>query len=169
MKATHGGIGTNPLPREWGERIEEGLPSERIVGVEAQPLGQETPDGRDEPTATPHDRGHDGPQSVAGDATILRACGLEVQPIFWPFSGSAGSGRRPGLPGPSRRERHLVGGPEPDGLRTAVLLWRHARAWRDPGAHSLRSGAAPAAGRAERGRSRPLSRSRSKPEDPRRA
>src|SRR5260370_8473203 len=122
MKATHGGIGTNPLPREWGERIEEGLPSERIVGVEAQPLGQETPDGRDEPTAPPHDRGHDGPQSVAGDATILRACGLEVQPIFWPFSGSAGSGRRPGLPGPSRRERHLVGGPEPDGLPPAVLL-----------------------------------------------
>jgi hypothetical protein len=29
---------TNPLTREWSERLEEGLPSERIVGVEAQPL-----------------------------------------------------------------------------------------------------------------------------------
>src|SRR6202163_3044562 len=34
---------TNPLPREWGERIEAGLPSERIVGVEAQPSRQEPP------------------------------------------------------------------------------------------------------------------------------
>jgi integrase/recombinase XerD len=30
-------------------------------------------------------------QSVAGDATILRPCSLEVQPIFWPLAGSAGS------------------------------------------------------------------------------
>ena len=62
--------------------IDEGLLSERIVGVEAQPSGQEPPDGRDEPSAPPHDRGHDGPQSVAGDATILRPCGREVQPVF---------------------------------------------------------------------------------------
>ena len=32
---------TNPLPREWGERIGEGVLSERIVVVEAQPSGQE--------------------------------------------------------------------------------------------------------------------------------
>ena len=32
---------------------------------------QETSDGRDEPSAPAHDRGHDGPQSVAGDAAIL--------------------------------------------------------------------------------------------------
>src|ERR1700682_348970 len=85
---------TNPLPREWGERIGEGLLSERIVVVEAQPSGQEPPDGRDEPCAPPHDRGHDGPQSVAGDATILRPRGLEVQPVFRPLAGSAGSGGR---------------------------------------------------------------------------
>ena len=30
----------------------------------------------------PHDRGHDRPQSVAGDAAILPVCGYEVQPIF---------------------------------------------------------------------------------------
>src|SRR5216684_2458649 len=160
---------TNPLSREWGERIKEGLPSERIVGVEAQPSGQETPDGRDEPSAPPHDRGHDGPQSVAGDATILRACRGKVQPVFRPLAGSAGSGGRARLSGPSRRERHLVGGTEPDGLRPAVLLWRHARAWRDSGAHFLRSGAAQAAGRAEYRRGGAVPRSRSKPEDPRRA
>ena len=39
---------------------------------EAQPFRQEPSDGRDEPSSPPHDRGHDGPQSVAGDATILR-------------------------------------------------------------------------------------------------
>ena len=50
--------------------------------VEAQPSGQEPPDGRDEPSAPPHDRGHDGPQSVAGDATILRACGGKVSRHF---------------------------------------------------------------------------------------
>src|SRR5260370_9828870 len=82
---------TNPRPREWGERIGEGLLSERIVVVEAQPLGQEPPDGRDEPSAPPHDRGHDGPQFVTGDATILRACGGEVQPVFRLLAGSAGS------------------------------------------------------------------------------
>ena len=67
------------------------------------------------------------------------------------------------------RDRDLVAGVEPDGLRAAVLLWRHARAWRDPGAHSLRPAAAQAAGGAQRRRGRPLSRSRSEPEDPRRA
>jgi thymidine phosphorylase len=27
--------------------------------------------------------GHDGPQSVAGDATIVPQCGIEVQSVFW--------------------------------------------------------------------------------------
>lgn len=31
----------------------------------------------------------DGPQSVAGDATILRACGREVQPVFQSVAGPA--------------------------------------------------------------------------------
>ena len=28
-------------------------------------------------------KGHDGPQSVAGDATIVPQCGIEVQSLFW--------------------------------------------------------------------------------------
>jgi putative transposase len=52
---------------------------------------EETSDGGDQPSAPTHDRGHDGPQSVAGDATILRACGREVQPVFRPVAGPAGS------------------------------------------------------------------------------
>src|SRR4051812_21796280 len=35
-------------------------------------LSQEFPDGRDEPSPPAHDRGHDRPQHVAGDATICR-------------------------------------------------------------------------------------------------
>ena len=46
-------------------------------------------DGRDEPSASADDRGHDDPQSVAGDAAILPLCGLEVQPIFWSLARSA--------------------------------------------------------------------------------
>ncbi len=93
----------------------------------------------------------------------------EVQPIFRPLAGPAGPGGRARLPGPSGVDRHLVAGAEPDGLCAAVLLWRHARAWRDPGAHSLRPGAAQAAGGAERRRGRALSRGGAEPEDPRRA
>ena len=37
-------------------------------------------------------------------------------------------------------DRHLVAGAEPDGLRAALLLWRDARACRDPGAHPLCAG-----------------------------
>src|ERR1700674_4384027 len=99
--------------------------SSRLRGVwlsKANPKDRRAPYGRDEPSAPAYDRGHDGPQSVAGDATILRPRGLEVQPIFWPFSGSAGSGRRPGLPSPSGFDRDLLAGAEPDGLRAAVLL-----------------------------------------------
>ena len=46
-------------------------------------------DGRDEPSASADDRGHDDPQSVAGDAAILPLCGLEVQPTFWSLARSA--------------------------------------------------------------------------------
>ena len=55
------------------------------------------------------------------------SCGREVQPLFWPLAGSAGSGGRPRLPGASGVDRHFVAGAEPDGLRAAVLLWRDAR------------------------------------------
>lgn len=41
---------------------------------------------RDEPSAPPHDRGHDGPQSVAGDAAIVSQRSIEVQPVFWPLA-----------------------------------------------------------------------------------
>ena len=34
------------------------------------------------PSSPPHDRGHDSPQSVAGDAAILHQRGFEVQPFF---------------------------------------------------------------------------------------
>ena len=43
---------------------------------------RETPDDRDKPSPPPHDRGHDGPQSVAGDSAILRPCGCEVRRFF---------------------------------------------------------------------------------------
>src|SRR5205085_8562688 len=76
----------------------------------------------------------------------------QSQPAFRLLAGSAWSGGRACLSDPSRRERHLVAGTEPDSQRAAVLLWRHTRASRDPGAHSLRSGAAQAASGAERGR-----------------
>jgi hypothetical protein len=46
-------------------------------------------DGHDEPSAPPHDRGHDGPQSIASDTAIVSECGFEVQPAFWPLPGSA--------------------------------------------------------------------------------
>ena len=56
-------------------------------------------DGPVEPSSPPHDRGHDGPQHVAGDAAILRQRGLEVQPIFRQVARAAEPGRRPRFPG----------------------------------------------------------------------
>ena len=35
------------------------------------------------PFRRPHDRAHDGPQSVASDATIVPQRHIEVQPIFF--------------------------------------------------------------------------------------
>ena len=40
-------------------------------------------DGRDEPSAPSHDRGHDGPQPVASDPAILHQRGFEVQPLLY--------------------------------------------------------------------------------------
>ena len=39
-------------------------------------------DGRVERSSPPHDRRHDGPQHVAGDAAVLHRRGFEVQPVF---------------------------------------------------------------------------------------
>jgi hypothetical protein len=56
------------------------------------PLETGVSDGYDEPSSPAHDRGHDGPQSVALNAAILHLCGREVQPSFrfearhWPVS-----------------------------------------------------------------------------------
>jgi integrase/recombinase XerD len=44
--------------------------------------GRETPDDRDEPAAPPHDRGHDGTQSVTRDAAIVCACGRKFGRFF---------------------------------------------------------------------------------------
>src|SRR3546814_20888374 len=75
------------------------------------------PDGYDEPSAPADDRGHGGPQSVAGDAAILPARGGEVQSVFRALAGPAGSGGRAGVPGPPGVDRDLVAGAEPDGVR----------------------------------------------------
>ena len=82
---------------------------------------------RDEPSAPPHDRRHDGPQSVAGDAAILPLCGGEVQPLFWSLARTDWAWRRCV---PSRSiwsRRRFVASTEPDRLRAAVLLRRDAR------------------------------------------
>jgi len=49
-------------------------------------LHQEIADGRDEPAAPPHDRGHDGTQSVTGDAAIICACRGQVRPLLRPLT-----------------------------------------------------------------------------------
>src|SRR6476469_270082 len=85
-------------------------------------LRQEFPDGRAQPSAPTHDRGHDRPQPVAGDAAILHQRGCEVQPLFRALAGPADPGRRSRLPGPPRLDGHFVAEPEPDRLRLALLL-----------------------------------------------
>ena len=88
-------------------------------------------------SSPPHDRGHDRPQSVTCDTTILHQCGFEVQPLFRQISGPVGAGRRPRLPGASGLDRHFMAGAEPDRVCATVFLRRHARRGADPGAHSL--------------------------------
>ena len=72
------------------------------------------------PTASSHDRGHEGPQSVAGDAAILRASRsrssadfLAGRPIDWGWRTYVPSGSA-GVAG------HFVAGVEPDGLCACV-------------------------------------------------
>ena len=123
---------------------------------------QELSDGRDQPSAPPHDRGHDGPQSLAGDTAILRPRGVEVQPVFRPVAGQADAGGRSHLPGPPRLEGRGVGEPQPDGGGAAVLLRRHARDGGDPRADRLRPRAAASAGGAERRRGGAVPRGRAR-------
>ncbi len=92
-------------------------------------------------------------------------CGGEVQPVFRPVAGAAGSGGRAGVPGPVGVDRDLLGGAEPDGLCAAVLLRRDARPRRDPGADPLRARAAQAAGGAARRRGGAVPRGGAQPED----
>src|ERR1700682_271087 len=101
-------------------------------------------DGRVEPSSPPHDRGHDDPEHVAGDPAILHQRGFVAQPVFWPLAGQTDAGRRPRLPGPSRIDGHFVAWAEPDRLRLAFLLRRHARRGSRPRAHPLRAAAAQA-------------------------
>ena len=78
------------------------------------------------PLRRPHDRGHDDPQFVAVDATIVPLRGIEVQPAFWPLPGSARPGGCPCLPASSGCDGDLMASHEPDRLRAAVLLWHDA-------------------------------------------
>ena len=79
------------------------------------------------------------PEHVAGDAAILHQRGFEVQPVFRPLAGATGSGGRPRLPGPSGFDRHFVAQSEPNRLRPAFLLRRHARRGRSSRADPLRA------------------------------
>src|SRR6516162_5589730 len=107
------------------------------MGCSKPPLRQEISDGRDEPSASANDRGHDNPQSVAGDAAILPPCGVEIQPVFWALARSARTGRRARLPGSPGVEGRGVGIAQPGRLRAAVLLRRDAWPGDDPGADRL--------------------------------
>src|SRR5260370_3547839 len=82
-------------------RFCEGFLPERMWVLKPIPQTGVT-DGPVEPSSSPHDRGHDGPQHVAGDAAILRQRGFEVQPAFWQVARAAGFGRRSCFSGPSR-------------------------------------------------------------------
>src|SRR5208282_215749 len=87
-------------------------------------LERETPDDRDEPPTPPYDRGHDGPQSVAGDPAILRSRGRQIRPFLQPFAGAAWPGGCPHLSGSPCRWRDIMAGAEPDRLRASVPVWR---------------------------------------------
>src|SRR4029450_8943776 len=74
------------------------------MGIVASPLFRTgAPDGHDEPSPSADDRGHDGPQSLAGDAAILPLRRCEVQPLFRRAAGSARHGAGPRLP-----QLHLI-------------------------------------------------------------
>ena len=78
-----------------------------------------------------------------------------------------GAGRRSRISGSSRLDGHFVARAQPDRLRLALLLRRHARRGGRSRAHPLRARAAQTAGRSERRRGRAISRSRVEPEEPR--
>src|SRR5580704_10461161 len=63
--------------------------------VTAIPFKTGVSDGYDEPSSPAHDRGYDGPQSVALDPAILHLCGRQVQSAFQSSTGSAGHGGCP--------------------------------------------------------------------------
>jgi hypothetical protein len=117
-------------------RFCEGLLPERMWMLKPIPQTGVT-DGPVEPSSPPHDRGHDGPQHVASDAAILRQRSLEVQPIFRQVARAAKPGRRSRFSGSPGLHEHLVAQSQPDRLRLAVLLWRHARRGRRSRAHPL--------------------------------
>jgi len=59
-----------------------GLPGFGCFTPTLERLERETSDGRDKPATPPHDRGHDGPQSIAGDSAILHSCRCQVRALF---------------------------------------------------------------------------------------
>src|SRR5580658_10723151 len=93
--------------------------------VTSTPLRTGGPDGYDEPSSPAHDRRHDDPQPLAGDAAILHLCGQKIQPPFWKIAGPARHRGYPCVSTPSDRPEALVVAHKSNGLRAAVLLWRH--------------------------------------------
>src|SRR4051794_41480708 len=71
-------------------------------------LIRRSPDGRNEPAAPPHDRGHAGTQPVAGDAALLRARGRQIRPALQPIARPARAGGSPRLSDPPHNDRHLI-------------------------------------------------------------
>jgi len=61
-------IRTKPLARREGQVGTTRLLAEMIMGVGAQLSDRRFSDGRTQPSPAPDDRGHGGPQFVAGDA-----------------------------------------------------------------------------------------------------
>jgi hypothetical protein len=53
---------------------------------------REATDGWDDDAALPNDRGHEDPQPVAGDGTLLRARRGKIRQAFQPVAGSLGAG-----------------------------------------------------------------------------
>ena len=102
-----------------GKRAVLGLPG---FGCSTPLLERETPDGRNESAAPPRDRGHDGPQSVAGDERSY------VHAVAW-FGGFFGrSPDKLNLEDVRAFQVHLVAGgisagAEPDRLRALRFLY----------------------------------------------
>jgi hypothetical protein len=127
------------------------LPSARVLGA-AQPRDGRSPDGSDEPSASPDDRGHDGPQSLPGDAAILPACGYQIQSVLRPLARPGRGGRGAPVPDAPGRARRLLVGVQSDRLRVALLLRGDAGPARVGRADPACPRAAQAAGRAQRRR-----------------